>query len=1110
MRNIFFFLLLFITGATKAQLPSLSFDHLMVENGMPENYAIDICQDKNGYMWCGTQKGLMRYDGYHIKVYKQELSENNTAVNNIGSVFIDSKGIVWAGTVGNYLLRYNAQTDSFLIIKPPSIKTGIFSFITNIFEDGQNSLWLRIDNPANPGYLLQRFDVKTGNFFSFKMSSKEKADIPSDNISGICSDKEGRVWIATENGIFTYNYTANKFDGYLVSPDTSKKNVFFNLYEPPSEPGILYMSAGLVSAQTFTPEGIIRYDIAKDKATFYKHDNSNPNSLPNNVTSGFYEDSKKRFWIGTNNSLIFFDRNKNIFNSFSDGNGKPASYDHIKEDMDGNFWITCRGQAQGLTYFDPEKKIFASYYAEPDKANGLASNYIEQIFADKSGNIWLAFGDWGIERINRMRSRFTSFMYDAKDPIGYPGGFTHSFAHAKNGIYWLTTSKGLVKYDLAKGFTKIKLFNDPVKDNVIVSKILLGKDGLLWFRYHGDQLIKYDPTTGSVKSFQHRENDSTSLSNNSVTCLYEDHDSVIWVGTGEGGLCRYNKEKQNFTCYPYIHNSKVKYTGTALDDANVASIHEDKQGRLWVSTNLGGLNLLNKEKGTFTSYFDESAGLANIDGIEDADSGRLWLSSYFLGLTLFDPAKGTGVKTFSEKNGLLSGILNWLKNDKEGNLWIGSGQGISRLDPKTYSITNYTSLQGLPSNFTYPPFVDNKGEFFIGCRFGFFHFSPQDMKPNPIVPMINLESISFAHINSKNKIDTMLVSDQQQIKLKHDQNRITFYFTGIQFENSLLNTYKYKLEGYDNNWIMAGSSRYANYTNLSPGTYTFYVKAANMDGVWNDTPASIVVVIYPPWWKTWWFLITVVVVIGALFYAIIRWRFKQKFKSQLERSEKEKEVAELKQKGTELEMQALRAQMNPHFIFNSLNSINRFILQNNRAQASEYLTKFSKLVRMILQNSQASLITLESELESLELYLDLEALRFNYHFNYKISVPTEMDISALQVPPLILQPYVENAIWHGLMHKEEKGQLDVEVSEETDHLYFRITDNGIGREKAAAMASKSATKHKSMGLRITAHRIAIVQNPKTLTSPVTINDLVNADGSAAGTEVVIKLPVIYD
>ena len=235
----------------------------------------------------------------------------------------------------------------------------------------------------------------------------------------------------------------------------------------------------------------------------------------------------------------------------------------------------------------------------------------------------------------------------------------------------------------------------------------------------------------------------------------------------------------------------------------------------------------------------------------------------------------------------------------------------------------------------------------------------------------------------------------------------------------------------------------------------------------------------------------------------------------MERSEKETQLAamrqntaELKQQSAELEMQALRAQMNPHFIFNSLNSINRFILQNDRLQASEYLTKFSKLVRMILQNSQASLITLESELDALGLYLEMEALRFNYHFTYKISVPKDLDIEVLKVPPLIIQPYVENAIWHGLMHKEEKGQLDIEISQESDHLYFKVTDNGIGRKRASELASKSATKHKSMGLKITAHRIAMMQHSGDEVSPVTINDLVDPDGTAAGTEVIIKMPVI--
>src|SRR4030095_8492453 len=155
---------------------------------------------------------------------------------------------------------------------------------------------------------------------------------------------------------------------------------------------------------------------------------------------------------------------------------------------------------------------------------------------------------------------------------------------------------------------------------------------------------------------------------------------------------------------------------------------------------------------------------------------------------------------------------------------------------------------------------------------------------------------------------------------------------------------------------------------------------------------------------------------------------------------------------------------------------------------------------MILQNSQAALITLESELESLELYLVLEALRFDYHFNYKISVADDLDSSVLKIPPLIIQPYVENAIWHGLMHKEEKGQLDVEILQENQYLCLKVTDNGIGRKQAALVASKSATKHKSMGLQITAHRIAILQNLNGGESPVTINDLVEPDGTAAGTE----------
>ena len=230
----------------------------------------------------------------------------------------------------------------------------------------------------------------------------------------------------------------------------------------------------------------------------------------------------------------------------------------------------------------------------------------------------------------------------------------------------------------------------------------------------------------------------------------------------------------------------------------------------------------------------------------------------------------------------------------------------------------------------------------------------------------------------------------------------------------------------------------------------------------------------------------------------------------LQAVEGERTKAMLQQQSTDLEMQALRAQMNPHFIFNSLNAINRFILKNDRYQASEYLTKFARLVRHILQNSQSPLISLESELDALRLYLELESLRFDNKFEYSVSTSRDLDVSAVKVPPLIIQPYAENAIWHGLMHKQERGHLSIEVYEQDLFLVCKITDDGVGRKKAAELKSKSASLHKSMGMQITASRINMMQENASTASAITITDLVLPDGASGGTEVLIQIPLLYD
>jgi sensor histidine kinase YesM len=234
-------------------------------------------------------------------------------------------------------------------------------------------------------------------------------------------------------------------------------------------------------------------------------------------------------------------------------------------------------------------------------------------------------------------------------------------------------------------------------------------------------------------------------------------------------------------------------------------------------------------------------------------------------------------------------------------------------------------------------------------------------------------------------------------------------------------------------------------------------------------------------------------------------RRKTQLQQLMEQANAQQKLTELEKEKTDLEMQALRAQMNPHFIFNCLSSINRFILINKTEEASDYLTKFSRLIRMALHNSEKSMITLENELESLRLYFDLERLRFKNAFSYSITFINTIDSNAVYIPPMLIQPFAENAIWHGLMHKQGIGCLEIQLCAENKILTCVITDNGIGRDMAAAFNSRSAEKNKSMGVGITAGRLALLNKSKNEAAIFNIEDLVDEEGKGCGTKVVLKM-----
>ena len=357
--------------------------------------------------------------------------------------------------------------------------------------------------------------------------------------------------------------------------------------------------------------------------------------------------------------------------------------------------------------------------------------------------------------------------------------------------------------------------------------------------------------------------------------------------------------------------------------------------------------------------------------------------------------------------------------------------------------------------------------------------------------------MAFTGLRVLNVLQDMDLDDGEVIRLKYTENFFSIEFSGLDYTNPAKNLYRHKLVNYDDDWIVAGADkRRAEYRKVDPGIYRFLVTGSNNDGIWNKEGISLTIVIRPPWWQTWLFRAAFVLVMVFLLWSIVLARIKTIRK----KHEVEKKMLAIEKQVFELEQKALRLQMNPHFIFNSLNAIQNFVLANDTDKAVNYLAKFSQLMRMILANSTASLITLKDELKALTYYIDLEKLRFDDKFDYKITRDPSIDEEFVEIPPMLFQPYVENAIIHGLVNSPKPGLLEISIKHfSKGNLLCTIKDNGIGRAKAIEITNESGIKRQPKGMNITRERIEFYNKQNRKNYSVRITDLKDDRGEAAGT-----------
>ncbi|MEA3477556.1 MAG: two-component regulator propeller domain-containing protein, partial [Bacteroidota bacterium] len=760
-------------------------------------------------------------------------------------------------------------------------------------------------------------------------------------------------------------------------------------------------------------------------------------------------------WVGTNNKLNIFMRESGQFQQYTQtSKNNSLSNDDIQsiyEDDANNIWI---GTYKGVNKFDRSSSKFTHYDRSFETPNTMSSNIVYGILEDSQGFLWLGTRN-GVNVLDRNSGEYSQIHYLIEEGHDLADARIRSVLEDRNGTYWIGTEDfGLFKYEQdKKQFTQYR--HDPsdpnsISDNGILAMIE-GSDAKLWIgTYRG--LNVYDPETNAFQRYQYNPKDQQSLSHDIVWTVYEDRQGHIWVGTYHG-LNRFIKDSGIFIRYEY--NAEDIFS---ISNNNIASIYEDENGIYWIATMGGGLNRFDHSLNKFTH--------------------------------------------FTSDDGLPNNVTYATLEDNKGNFWIPTNWGLSKFNRTDSTFSNYDVLDGLQGNEFNgnANFVSREGEIFVGGMNGFNAFFPEEIKLNTKIPKVAI--IAFKKFN---EIQPFTINDGDTIFLEYNDNFFSFEFTALDYTNPSKNKYKYKLDSYDIDWIQRDADRrIAEYANVRPGTYAFNVKASNNDGIWNDTGFSITIVITPPWWATWTFRLpfALFIIVGT-WYLIYRRITHIKTKHQVE-----KKMLQFEKQLFDIEQRALRLQMNPHFIFNSLNAIQSFVIANDTDKAIHYMAKFSQLMRLILSNSRESHIPVKDELKALTYFMDIEKLRFDNKFDYNLKIDPKIDDDFIAIPPMIIQPYVENAILHGLIHRPSRGKIDIEFSLIKDTIFCSIQDNGIGREEAMKIREASGIKRKSKGMLITKERIDLLNKQYKGKYSVRVIDLKNNKEESLGTRVEITMVYI--
>lgn len=938
--------------------------------------------------------------------------------------------------------------------------------------------------------------------------------LPSSEVYDILQDRDGFIWISTDRGVSRYDgYTFRNFN----TSDGLTDNTVFHLAEDAS--GNIWCAPLNSKLCYFSGEGIIPFahNAAMEE---YSHRNRIIQSLDisasGDVLVGYQQSGCVRINPAgkISNPGGSGDGTKHFYEVYISGSDLIYGSSYIEPaPAQRTLYLHMNGKTQEIE-ISPLDAVY--YFTVLPKKNGTLligirnvlieiapggswrkhffEKQINELNEDSAGNSWISLAGLGVRRYasgaELSGNSYSTFL---------AGETVTDVVQDREGGYWMSTLGHGLFYLVSPHVHCLLPVSStggtPVTAiaSMADGRVLLGTSGGLLHTCTGGKVTStFDCNDGSGNT-------------HFIQDIYVPADqSGVWIGTNHANLFVARNGSVDRAAGGFARTISGDGAGGTWIGGTSRLFHFDRHERkpgrnifhdsrideLYWDTAIAKL-LVGRSDGLYWLNGNnlepyEIAGekiTTRVSAIRRTTNNRLVIGTIGSGIHIIKDNRQVVIGT---QQGLCSPIVNDIDVDENGDVWAATNAGIAQVHwtADTFTVRCFSIFHGLPTNEVRKVLCRND-TIWIGTNNGAAWFIPRELEHVSVPPPVYIQDIL---VNGK-KTDFTRAGD-----FSHDQNQVRISFLGISYRNGGNTTYRYRLAGLEDDWTYT-SNRSVEYASLPPGNYRFEVMARNGDGTWSASSASFPFIIGRPFWYTWWFSAALILLLAGAGWGIVRARLKSIRKDSM-------------QKGllAEYQHQALAAQMNPHFIFNSLSSMQAFVLGDEKENALRYIDRFSFLMRKGLEHSMLKFVPLEKEIELLRAYLDIEAMRFGDKLTYTITCEPPLDIANIDVPAMLIQPFAENAIRHGLLHREEPGgQLAISFTLGNGTVWCRVEDNGVGRARSTEI-NRTRRKHVSFGASITEERLRLLCNVTGQPFSVTYTDKIAEDGSAAGTIVRFILP----